>query len=365
MSLRNNLFFLLVALVLAALLAGCSSSTSPVPTGDNTFNDKFGGLTPTSETPAFGDTELSAMVAGMDADDPMDSTSDVDSLRNMANVNVYSVKFRWGHLQYDSTETAITDWSGTLTLDRGAIIAVRTVGFEEGDHIVRPRESRTVLQWVSRTKQAADGIIVLVYDPNPQAYQTPNTLTFATTPYTHAFAMSDLDSLDELVNVGANQVAITSLKLNHFPCSQGYLDGHWMRSEQNRDTGVFKGLWVSGNGLVFGHYKGRFGVRSDGSRVMYGKWISAGPPDDDVAAGSFKGLLKGTWGYDANVDPILLNHGWFHGDIYDRTMNIIGQYNGTWVAAAPSAGGVDPGNNEHRHKGFGFMSGDWVSQCQQ
>ncbi len=393
---RFPVFAALLVVVVALFLAGCSSSSSPNNSASgNPFNQTFGGLAPTSESPAFGDPMLMTMAGDDDAHDNLSSSPDIDSLNHQAGVNVFSVEFKWGHLQLDSTETAVTDWSGSLTIQRGAIIAVRTIGFDAGDYLVLPRHQRTELDWVSHTKQSFDGILVYVYDPTGGQYYG-NNLTFTTAPYTHTFNTSQLDSLSELVNVGNNQVSINALKLTQADCSAGFLNGRFIRSEADRDTGKFLGLWVSRGGLLFGHFKGHFGVRDDGTRVLFGKWISAGPPDESDAAGTFRGLLKGQWGYDANVDPVLLNHGWFQGDIYDRSLTVIGHFNGTWVAVAPSGGsgngnggngggnggggnggggggggggyggykltGSDDGSS---HKGFGFLAGDWTAQCQQ
>jgi hypothetical protein len=376
-----------LALVAAIMLAGCSSSSNKsVNSGGNPFNQAFGGLSATNESPAFGDPTLMSMSGDADAHDNMMGSSDLDSLIHGIGVNVFSVEFRWGHLQVDSTETVVTDWSGSLTIQRGAIVAIRTIGFDTGDHLVMPRHSRTELDWVSHTKEASDGILVYVYDPTGGAYYG-NNFTFTTTPYTRTINTTGLDSLSDLVNVGNNQVSINILKVTSLDCSGGFLDGRFIRSELDRDTGVFMGRWLSRGGLLFGHYRGRFGVRDDGTRVMYGKWISAGPPDESDAAGTFHGLLSGTWGYDANVDPVLLNHGWFLGDIYNGSQTIIGHYSGTWVAVAPASnGGIGNGGgmgggtgggyggykltgsgssaDNVNHKGFGFMTGDWTAKCQ-
>ncbi|MCX6833352.1 MAG: hypothetical protein NT028_14715 [candidate division Zixibacteria bacterium] len=370
MLLRNTLIFLVSSLFLALLIAGCSDSTTKTDTtGDTNLTDSFGGYKPTAESPAFGDNELMNLPGGMDAEDATGSTALVDSLASPNRANIYSVELAWGHLQYDSTENVITNWSGSLSLERGAIVAVRLLRFEAGDHIVRPRTSPTLLEWVSHTREYFDGMLVYIYDPQPLSFGTPNTLTFATGPYTLTFAMADLDSLNEVVDVGANQFSINAFKVERLACGEGYIDGKWIRNNIENERGVFMGRWISKDGLLRGHVKGHFGARDDGSRVLFGKWISAGLPGDSAAAGAFRGLLRGTWGYAPDVDPDLMDRGGFRGEIYDRTLTTVGHFAGRWLAVVPGHNGGDTGNgngNDHmRGKGHGFMRGVWQQECGQ
>jgi hypothetical protein len=307
------------------------------------------------------------MSGGADAEDAIGSTALVDSLANSNRANIYSVELAWGHLQYDSTESTITDWSGSLSLERGAIVAVRLVGLEAGDHIVRPRTSPTLLEWVSHTREYFDGMLVYIYDPQPSSFGTPNTMTFASGPYTHTFTMTELDSLSEVVDVGANQFSINAFKVERLVCGDGFIDGKWIRNSIQNQRGEFMGRWISRDGVLRGHVKGHFGVRDDGSRALFGKWISAGLPGDSAAAGAFRGLLRGTWDYASDVDPDLMDRGGFRGEIFDRTLKNIGNFEGHWLAIVPGRAGGDTGNgNDHmRGKGHGFLRGVWQQACEE
>lgn len=370
MLLRNTLIFLVSSLLLAMLMAGCGDSTTKNDTtGDTNLTDSFGGYKPTAESPAFGDSELMDMPGGEDADDPTGASTLVDSLNEPGRADVYSVELAWGHLQFDSIETVITDWSGSLSLERGAIVAVRLLGFEAGDHIVRQRGSAKLLEWVSHTREYFDGMLVYIYDPHPASFGTPNTLTFTTAPYTRSFTITDLDSLSEIADVGTNQFSINASEVQPLACGDGFIDGRWIRNNIQNQRGVFMGRWISRDGLLRGHVKGHFGVRDDGTRVLFGKWISAGLPGDSAAAGAFRGLLRGTWDYAPDVDPELMDRGGFHGEIFDRTLTTIGNFEGRWLAIVPGRAGGDTGNgngNDHkRGKGHGFLRGVWQQECEE
>ncbi len=127
------------------------------------------------------------------------------------------------------------------------------------------------------------------------------------------------------------------------------------------------GRWISKDGLLFGHFKGHFGVRSDGSHVMFGKWIGVD--------GRFRGLLRGTWAVDVGSDSSLLNSGTFQGDISRPDSSTIGTFEGNWIATISVSGRNHEGNGhgddedslsvgEENGRGHGFMRGQWAVPCQ-
>jgi hypothetical protein len=350
------------------LAVGCSSDKVSSNTTDQTqlnLTDEFGGYKATDEAPAFGDADIMALGEDEEANDPLSQSPEVNAIRNLTDVDVYSVEFLWGKLEFDSTETAITDWSGKISVDRGAIIAVRLIKFEGTDHIVRPRESREVLDFVSHTRPAYDGILVYVYDPEPTTYDTENTLTFETAPYTRTLKMSELADLQEIVDVGNNQVSITAVKLDKLDCGEGFLEGRWIRQGRDGKRGNFFGRWIASDGRSAGFIRGHFGTRAD-APVFFGKWISL--------SGQFRGLLKGTWGYGNDATPDATNLGWFDGIYADAAGNEKGKLSGNWMARMPVTGPPDdqfePGdfgqndrNGRHAGRGYGSFSGQWKADC--
>ena len=366
MFIKSRLLQFLVPVLLLTIVAGCSDSGTKSNNTDNNLTDDFGGYKPTNESPAFGDPTIMSMNADVDAEDEIGSSSLVDSLNNAPNRNIYSVELAWGHLQYDSSETAVTDWSGSLSVKRGAIVAIRLIGFEAGDHIVRPRNSAKELQWVSHTREHFDGMLVYVYDPRVADSAAPNGLTFATTPFTRTFEMSELDSISEIVNVGSNQFSINAFKVERLECGEGFLDGKWMRNADDDKQGKFMGRWISKDGVLWGHFKGHFGVREDGSHLLFGKWISAQHPGDNDPPGTFRGLLRGEWDVYDPADSTQDNRGWFRGDIFNRELTKIGRLEGHWVAVAPHMGareGMGGMNSGNGRKGHGFVRGQWFEIC--
>jgi hypothetical protein len=356
---KVSLLLMALSLLTAIWLAGCSSDSStaqPAESGDLNLTDVYGGYTATSEAPGFGDEEILADDDSEPALDEMASSAIVDSLGNLPNRDVYSLELLWGHLQYDSSVTTTTDWSGSLTVERGAIVAVRLINFETGDQIVRPRDTCTVLSWISHTRPYYDGLLVFIYDPNPDSFTTENTVTFATEPYTRTFTMSELDSIDEVVDVGDNQVSISGFKTVLLACQHGFFQGRWKR-EGDGSHGKFHGRWISADGYLLGHVKGHFGVRDDGEQVLFGKWITQG--------GSFRGLLRGEWGYDDEAEGVMSTSGWFNGRWDNAAGTRVGDFDANWVAAPPLRGNPHHSDNveQYRHKGWGLWRGQWQEVC--
>ena len=213
MRVKHKLILSAVSVLLLMLLAGCgSNSTSPGNSDavQPNLTDVFGGYKATDEAPAFGDPTLQSMDGGEAANDDMGHPQTLDSLSHLPGLNVYSVRILWGHLDYDSSETQTTDWTGSLTLLHGAIVSYRLIGFEEGDHIVRPRTSARELSFVSHTKPYYDGILFYIFDPANSDSAGGNTLTFATAPFSKTFTIDELDSVDEIDNAGNNEGSAVS-----------------------------------------------------------------------------------------------------------------------------------------------------------
>lgn len=363
MSRKLASIFLAAALGFAAV--GCSGeggTGSSLPDDTNDLNSEFGGYTAADESPAFGDPELAAaMSAEPTFDDVLYPAIALDSLVD-GKRDIYALMLRWGQLEGDSASTTPTDWSGSLELTYGGIVVRNLIRFEQGqDYIVRPRTSRTLLEWVSVTTVHYDGILVLVVDPpvDPDSVPGPNQLVLTLPGYTRTFTMEELSSLAEIVDIDAagNQLAINARSLDHTLCGEGPMDGIWRFNPSGRG-GEFFGRWMTSDGIFGGHVRGHFGVRSDSSRVFFGKAIGVD--------GRFAGLIRGTWG----VDPIDPATGWFEGDWASRTGLAVGTVKGTWQSKASDGIGDDdnerPGRGRGRGPrwGGGFFTGWWERVCE-
>ncbi len=334
--------------------AGCSNSPSEPDTSQTTnLADKFGGYTPTNEAPAFGDTELlAADNSEAEYDDPVLTAAGVSNLLEDPESGLFHFRAVWGQLTYDSSVTDQTDWSGSLTISRGAEIIRRVVAFELGQDYIPTRTDRKVIEWVSYTTTHYDGIVVdLVVPPPVPTYDTtetqvvdsvgdtttvitvdtlwpdPVTVAFETGPYSRTFTLGELASLDTVVyldDADSNAIAFTSVQQFHYPCARGILAGEW--GYDSTGQGVFRGRWMTRNGRIAGHLHGTFGKNDNGDKVFFGKWINR--------SGKFEGLLRGTYkehpNRHANRQAFIHAGGWFKGLIYDANETEIGALEGKY-----------------------------------
>jgi len=366
---------LFLPLLMLALLGAVGCSDNPTETateGSVDLNEEFGGYTATAEEPGFGDTDLLGEAEGeVDYDDPMLLSPTVDSFVTDPEAGYFRFRAIWGQLTYDSTVTEVTDWTGSLTISRGAEVVKKLIRFEPGQDELLPRTERTLIEWVSATTVHHDGIVVDMYFRRPVPMydtmmvpevdtlgdtswvtvidttypQEATTVTFETGPYSRTFTLGDLVALDTIVYLeDSNAVAIRALKLDRVPCARGFLTGHWGVDEEG--NGLFRGMWMSRHGYVSGWLQGRYGVNERGRNVFAGKWINA--------SGEFEGLLKGTYGFrpNDNASGNARRHagGWFVGTIHNADGAQLGALKGHFKGA------------DHPIKA-GYFQGLWRLDC--
>ncbi len=370
----KKLFPAFLSVVLLLWAAGCSEN--PVEpdalSGALNLEDEFGGYTSQLESEGFGDDEL---VQEADADeeynDAMLLTPGVDTLVGDPDVGYYHFRAVWGQMCYDSTVIDPTDWSGSLTISRGAEIIRKVIRFERGQDLVLERYDRRIIEWNSITMVHNDGISVdLFVPPVRPEFDTllvpdvdtlgdtswaevidttypdpiPVTVTFETGPYSRTFTMDELMKLDTIVYMDdSSAVAFHALKLNRIPCPKGFLAGVWGVDPNGGQ--VFRGMWMNHRGNITGYLQGHYGVNNDGRRVLFGKWISM--------SGEFEGFIKGTYGYHpadhANGNAFKKGPGWLKATIYAGNREEIGILNGKFQSA--------------RGKNHGFFQGRWKLRC--
>lgn len=351
MKASMQMLLALLALPLFLLAAGCGEN-SPADTNGTPgeeenldLESEFGGYTATDEGVAFGDEDLAKEADdGEPADDPVEDEPEVQQLRDRLATNAYYLRIAWGMLEGDSSVTEPTDWSGSLRLDTGAIVAERILRFEPEDHIVRPRTNRELLEIVSETGPHWDGVLVTILDPEDTLATEENKVAIALGPFELTLTMSELTSIDTIfdVDVAGNQVAITGGLLEDLPCERGFLSGAWIRSDF--EGGAFRGRWTTVRGLGRGFMQGHWGVNDDGVNVFFGKYIGEG--------GEFRGLLRGRWGHGQNRGG-----GWLRGYWYDEEGAPLGTLHGAWKhewRGAPQAEAKRPD---------GFFHGRWKEAC--
>ena len=339
---------------LLGLVAGCGSDSTSSDDSAQSIADQFGGFTPTDEAPAFGDPALAAdMADDEEFDDAILASSAVDSVIDDTETGVYVLRIVWGSLEYDSTITEPTDWTGSLTVSRGIEIVRRLIRFERGQDYIQPRTARNLIEWVSITTVHHDGIFVNIYIPPPDTASTdavdePVTVTFETEPFSVTFNISELIALDTIYYLedSVNAVGFRAHKLYPAGCAKGFLEGRWGRDSTGQ--GVFRGRWMSRNGALLGHLKGEWGQNDDGDRVFYGKYT-------DIT-GKFEGLWRGKYkphpNHQANYSGFRHAGGWFWGRFYDADANPLGVLRGHYL--------MPKWNQDER---AGYFQGRWKTFC--
>ncbi|MBU0982954.1 MAG: hypothetical protein KKA42_03725 [candidate division Zixibacteria bacterium] len=355
---------------------GCSDSPSQPDQADNpNYVDDFGGYTPTDEAPGFGDPDL---IDSENDEEPVTdvllSSPEVASLIDDPMSGRFHLRVIWGQLRYDSSVTTPTDWTGSLSVTRGALLTTRLIAWELNQDFLLPRTERTLIEWQSTTTVHHDGLAFDLFVPAPElmidtlivvdtlgdtsfVYDTldvePVVVTFETGPYTRSFTLGELAALNEVVyvdDVDSNAVAFYGLQMYPNDCRKGMLAGHWGYDENG--DGVFVGRWHSQHGALAGYVEGHWGVDDNGDRVFFGKWISR--------TGRFEGLLKGTWRANPSVDNSngtdngtghAYGHsgGKFEGRIYDADQNPIGALKGNF--------------RSNPHFPDGWFQGRWKLDC--
>ena len=368
---RNIVYSLCILLVVA--LAGCSDNPTENSQLPNELNldSEFGGYTASDESFAFDDAVLMTESAN-DADygDPLMGNPIMDSLMNHPRAGHFQIRIIWGQLRLDTSHTAVTDWTGSLSITNGGEVIRRLIHWDLNQDFILPRTDRKLIEWISKTSIHNDGIVVdFLLPPVPPIFDStitqvvdslgdtldvivvdttfpepePIEVTFATGPYTRTFSLEELNKLDTIVTLDdSNAVAFHALRIDRRECPAGFFNGFWGYNDEGH--GVFRGMWISEEGFITGFVKGHFGKNENGENVLFGKYINRN--------GRFQGFLKGT--YESNPDDMSDSTrvtGMFSARIYNNQRMEIGALEGKYRAAENWAGG--------------FMEGRWKFHCQE
>ena len=340
-------FLLLFA---GVLLAGCgreSVDTSQAAGVEDDYSnleleDPLGGYEATDEPGLSNDGLLGDLVSSETlAGDPVAEEPSVsDALSGASDYNLYVVRLLWGVLPQEEASdlppdaAPDVDWSGSLATTSGAIVALRTLRFDRGDEIVRPREDPQVLQFLSETHGHVDGLLIAVAVPADED-DGAGALTLETAPFSMSWSYAELDSANAIYesDVARHEVSLVSMKREAGACVQGFVMGNWHGDSLGR--GVFRGVWLSFDGTFMGYLRGHYGVRSDGPNVLYGKFFDAG--------GGFDGFIRGS---------------------YTIERRNAGRFRAAWLDGSEHPTGFMKGHWTHVPRTRrGFFMGRWGSSC--
>lgn len=314
--------------LLAALPAiACTDAETTIPeTSDEVsaaIEQENGGLTTDDEAPMFASERL-YQAAAIEPDaaesDPM--AAQVNEMEALAGVRVRTVLLMWGQLPGDPAETDVRDWSGRLELNRGGMLIKRRIAFEQitGDRIL-PRTDRAIIDFVSRTRPHADGLVLRIADPQPGT--GPLTLTYTRAGGTaHTLELKELADGPVVVDVGdGNKFVITTRDVD--PCDHGMMRGRWQALKPN--AGVFLGVVGDEDGAPIGHIRGLWGQRKNGEQVFFGKYINTAGEFRGIFAGHYEqGKFRGRWITRAG------EHGLLGGAYFDHPQLQGGLFAGRW-----------------------------------
>ena len=243
------------------------------------------------EAPMFGEQDrfAAAELETEEAyDDAMEREGDVIAMQREVGASVVHTVMQWGQIPFDPDAEEIVDWSGTLSVNRGAILLRRVVAFESGlGDGIEPRTSPQELSFRSTTRPASDGLRLTIIDPTPNADE-PLILDYSNADGSvYSVALSDLVAAPQSFDVddAGNRIVAVAISRSDDECESGTLGGRWHRVA--RDRGRLLGQVRATDGELLGHVRGVYGERPDGNRVFFGKYINT--------EGVFRGIFAGRY----------------------------------------------------------------------
>jgi hypothetical protein len=282
-----------LALFLATSATACVESSTAGTDDDATevtsaLEQENGGLDTADEAPMF-DQQLAFDTAAIEADAPivdaMESDPSVTAIANQAGAARHRVLIAWGRMPADPDATTGRNWSGSLTLSRGALVLGRTIGFEDQTDRLMPRQSIARVDFQSVTRPHADGLVLRVLDPDPSQGALRLTYTSADATATHELDLSQLANGPISIDAGDGNRVIAIALRERDACDHGFMRGRWVALQPH--VGVYRGVIANESGEVTGHIRGIWGQRRNGDKVMFGKFVDR--------EGHFRGLLVGTY----------------------------------------------------------------------
>ena len=288
--------------IIASLFApGCSAASETPSDIDAALGRENGGYTETDELAVFGHDPASdrALTEDLAIDDATAHTAAVTELIDSPGAATYQVQLRWGQFPVVADGRPV-DWSGRLSVNRGAIIVMRAT--QEGlyDHLT-PRADASALSLRSVTGQDPDGLLVRIVDPDPDA-SAPLTLAYdrsgSPTGTPQVMTVSDLAASPDVVFADGSGNRMVAAAMLSGVCPRGFLSGRWgvvsgasggePASGASPASGIMRGRVTDPTGAIIGHVEGIWGTQPGplGARVFFAKYINQ--------RGNFVGILRGT-----------------------------------------------------------------------
>lgn len=300
-----------IGIIGVLLLAGCSSKSDGGDDGvivpeSTALDEANGGYDTSDSTPYFSDETVKALPTfDTTYADATDMT--VEALA-APGATAYHVALMWGHLPppADASATDVApmpiDWSGSVSVDAGAIGLKKTLLFDARDH-VDPRTSATSLSFDSHTLPYVDGLYLSVVIPNGASPTLHFTTAALTTDIDLTQFLTKEGDVDRLPD-GRNGLAYIGY-VDSPSCAKGLLFGRWVKYQAA--AGTLRGVVVDGNGDAIGDVRGIWGHAAKRDQdVFFGKYISLTGANRGLFGGEYAaGHYSGAWG---TIDPANVGH---------------------------------------------------------
>lgn len=261
---------------------------------------EYGGLDMEDEAPMFGmeeDFEAADLAEEVLYDDSaIEGSEAVISMMSVPDAVVFNAAVLWGQIPGDPTNTQPRNWSGTMSVNRGALILRRTIRFEgPTDNVVGRTDPQTIV-FTSATYPHHDGMRLTIIDPTPEDPE-PLVLTLATAngPDFSATLGSLLDGPQTtVVDDDGNRIVGVAMAQPIDVCNHGFLAGRWHKVADQR--GRLLSRVLDSEGEVVGHLRGVYGRRANGDKVFFGKYINTDGQFRGIFAGQYdSGSFVGRW----------------------------------------------------------------------
>ena len=322
---KRVLFSLTLGLISAFLITACSKDQPTGPqleVAQSSLDQELGGFTASDELPGFGDANL--LKETNDEVDVLDPLAALGKSAETNGIKSYVLRLAWGKLEGDSTATAIKAWSGAVEVNKGTLAALKTIRFENGDHLNLPRTNRKKIEFASHTQTSFDGLLLTIIDNDSSAAGVTGTLVLRLGDYSRQYSFTELDSLNNVEAAGEGyEVSLISRSQEVAPFNGGFLAGQWIR--ENERGGSFRGRWINSLGTNAGYVRGIWGVNRNHEKVFFGKHISVN--------GEFRGWLRGRWQSGVNAE-----HSEFRGEWINRDRQVKGILAGHFRTGRVSSG---------------------------
>lgn len=292
--------FVIGSFLFASLAAcsGTSGQTLSVAQIRQNLDASFGGYTTALEKPNFDDSAVLAIPK-------LESSfaSQATAAGSSSAARSFRVALLWGHFPAANADTdADTDatpatWSGSVSVDMGAIEVERTLSFD-GDSVA-PRDDPRVVSFVSHTLPYVDGLLLHVVVTGDQ----PNAvLHFATSELTTDVQLDVVaQGAGTVVHAGGDQgLAVVGWSDTGQTCPGGFAYGRWVKIDGG--VGTLRARLVSAAGEDGGVAEGIWGTAPKSkSDVFFGKSIDGAGKFGALVEGVYKdGEIHGTRGDDVS-----------------------------------------------------------------